>query len=180
MTLINKFIREAREAAKGQDKPSKEKTAGALTRAISKKIVGDMVAKTKQEAKTKKRLSRAVNDAENPGDKNLPDAQASFDVWGATGLNGDGYAMEEQRLLYALSKDGHDDDSIAEVVNEAAFRLLKKGLPISEVTQTIYDQVSKTYSVSYYELGESVVEVDMDLEHWGVKLHEKHQEGCRS
>lgn len=35
---------------------------------------------------------------ENPGDKTLPGGYGSFNVWGATGLNGDGYALEEMKL----------------------------------------------------------------------------------
>lgn len=37
---------------------------------------------------------KAKKNRENPGQKNLPQGPG-FNVWGATGLNGDGYALED-------------------------------------------------------------------------------------
>ena len=44
-----------------------------------------------------KKLQQCVplENTENGGDKTLPDPIAPYQVWGATGLNGDGYAREE-------------------------------------------------------------------------------------
>ena len=46
------------------------------------------------DSKSAKSLERQTASG-NPGDQGTPDALASFIVWGATGLNGDGYAIEE-------------------------------------------------------------------------------------
>ena len=47
-----------------------------------------------------KKLGKCVPDdrknrGENPGDKSLPDSIEPYNVWGASGMNGDGYALEE-------------------------------------------------------------------------------------
>jgi hypothetical protein len=59
-----------------------------------------------------KKLGKCVPDrhknhaGENPGDRNLPNPLGGYDVWGSTGIDGDGYAMEvneesiEETMLY--------------------------------------------------------------------------------
>ena len=49
----------------------------------------------KWDKKLKKCVPGEGKKNDTKGDQEIPDPLASFDVWGATGLNGDGYAMEE-------------------------------------------------------------------------------------
>ena len=40
--------------------------------------------------------------SQNEGDKLLPDPLGGWDTWGATGIDGDGYAMEEETVKEAM------------------------------------------------------------------------------
>lgn len=175
MANINRLLREMKEAAKTTGKPSVEKTAGAITRAISKKIIRDLKPESMKDLKDKRRLTKVVNDMENPGDKALPEPLDTYHVLGATGIDGDGYALaaEEVALGERLAKGGQTEQEIIAAVEEAAFHLLKQGVSLRETTQRIYNTVSENYELSYYELGEAIVEIEMDMEHFGVLIESK-------
>jgi hypothetical protein len=174
MANINKLLRSMKEAAEKNGKSSISKTKGAVTRAISKKVVRDMVAKTEQEKKTKRRLTRAVDGAENPGDKELPDSLGGYDIWGATGIDGDGYAIEEQARVKEIRRLSKGDvNELFEAVQHAGYFYLKQGLSIHDTTKKLYDVLSESRELSFYEVGEVVVDLDMDLDHYGVRLQEQ-------
>lgn len=89
----------------------------------------------KWDEKLKKCVPGEGKKGDTKGEQELPDPLASFDVWGATGLNGDGYAMEEGLSLtskYNLSRRERERD---ESNNRAAkeqdnrMRFGKKGRP---------------------------------------------------
>lgn len=86
--------------------------------------------------KWNKELKTCVPDTkngENPGEKECPDSMLGYDVFGATGLNGDGYAIavEEELMYHASEKDKRKDAEAAKRHKEQDDRMRygKKGKP---------------------------------------------------
>ena len=97
--FINQLLEEMYEAAE-KAPASKKEIKSAIVRGAMKAALDKMPNKTLQDAKTKKRGMRAVNGKENPGDKYKEASLGDFDVFGDTGIDGDGYALEEGSCGY--------------------------------------------------------------------------------
>lgn len=93
--IINSLLKEWREEAAKQPAGNLQETKKAVVKAVFNKVVDGMPATNLKQAKSKVRAKQAVTAKENPGDKYRPDPLGDFQVFGATGLNGDGYALEE-------------------------------------------------------------------------------------
>ena len=97
--FINQLLEVMYEAAE-KAHASKKEIKSAIVRGAMKAALDKMPNKTLQDAKTKKRGMRAVNGKENPGDKYKEASLGELDVFGATGIDGDGYALEEGSCGY--------------------------------------------------------------------------------
>jgi len=93
---INDLIAEMRQAYAESSSYSLEETKAAVKRALTKAVIrkGKKSVKNKQDAKSQVRAQRAVDGMANPGEKEIPEALLGYEIYGSTGLNGDGYAVE--------------------------------------------------------------------------------------
>ena len=75
-----------------------ETTEKSVVRATSKKILDKMDGTDNERIrskKLKKSISQPATNKENPNMKELNALASGYNVWGATGINGDGYALED-------------------------------------------------------------------------------------
>ncbi|MDC0315354.1 hypothetical protein OAL32_00315 [Synechococcus sp. AH-551-G15] len=79
-----------------------ETTEKSVVRAASKKVIDKMDGTDNERVrskKLKKSLKDPVTSSENPSMRELNPLAGGYNVWGATGIDGDGYALEEGKFL---------------------------------------------------------------------------------
>jgi len=73
-----------------------------------------------------KELKTCVPDTkngENPGEKEIPEAMLGYEIYGSTGLNGDGYAVEVDEMYTPTEKDRRKDAEAAKAHKEQDDRM---------------------------------------------------------
>ena len=92
--FIDTLLKEWREESAKSPAGNLQETKKAITKAVFNKVIDGLPAKTLKDARAKVRAKRSVNGKENPGDK-YRSHNGNYNVWGATGIDGDGYALED-------------------------------------------------------------------------------------
>ena len=94
MIIIDSLLKEWREEADKCPAGCLEESKKAVVKAVFNKVVDGMPATNLKQAKSKVRAKQAVTAKSIPGDKHR-ELMGDFNVFGATGMNGDGYALED-------------------------------------------------------------------------------------
>ena len=94
MIIIDSLLKEWREEADKCPAGCLEESKKAVVKAVFNKVVDGMPATNLKQAKSKVRAKKAVTAKSIPGDKHR-ELMGDFNVFGATGMNGDGYALED-------------------------------------------------------------------------------------
>ena len=122
MPYINDLLKEMKVAYLVEQPGNEEEARASVVRSTSRKIIDEMKGDAKQrlrQKKLRKSLKNPVTRGENPSQRELTQAVGGYNVWGATGLNGDGYALAEPN-------DGTDATAMSEGKEKKCPRCLVK------------------------------------------------------